>query len=174
MANRWGNNGNSDVTDFIFLGSTADGDGSREIKRGFLLWRKAMTNLESILKGRGITLLTKVYIIKAMVFPVVMYGYGSWTINKAECWRIDGFELWGWSKLLWVPGTTGRSNQSILKEINPEYSLEGLMLTLKLQYLGCLMWRADSLEKTLILGKIEDKKRRRWQRMDGWVASSCQ
>ena len=129
------------VRDFIFLGSkiTADGDSSREIKRCFLLGRKAMTNLDSILKSRDIILLTKVHLVKAMVFPVVMYGYESWTIKKAEHRRIDAFELWCWRKLLRVPWTARRSNQSILKEISPEYSLEGLMLKLKLQYFGHLM-----------------------------------
>ena len=140
------------VTDFIFLGSkiTADGDCIHEIKRHLLLGWKAMTNLDSVLKSRDITLLTKVHIVKAMVFPVVMYGCENWTIRKAECWRIDAFELWCWRRLLRVPWTARRSNQSILKEISPEYSLEGLML--KLQYSGHLMWRADSLEKTLKLG----------------------
>ena len=129
---------------------TADGDWSHEIKRLILLWRKAMTNLKSILKNRDITLLTKVHIVKAMVFPVVMYGYESWTIRKAECWKINAFELWCWRRLLRVLRTARWSNQSILKEINPNYSLEGLML--KLQYFGHLIWRANSSEKTLILG----------------------
>ena len=124
-----------------------------------------MTNLDSILKSRDITLPTKVHMVKAMVFPVVIYGCESWTIKKAECWRIDAFELRCWTRLSRVPWTARRSNQSILKEINPQYSLEGLMLKLKFQYFGHLMQRADSLEKTLILGKIEDKKRRGWQRM---------
>ena len=155
------------VTDFIFLGSkiTADGDCSHEIKRGLLLGREAMTNLHSILKSRDITLPTKFCIVKAMVFPVVIYGCESWTIKKAECQRIDAFELWFWIRLLRVPWTTRRSNQSILKETNPEYSLEGLMLKLKLQYSGHLMQRADSLEKTLMLEKIEGKRRRGWQKM---------
>ena len=155
------------VTDFNFLGSrtTADCDCRYEIKRCLLLGRKAMTNLESILKSRDITLPTKVHLVKAMVFPVVMYGCESWTIKKAECWRIDVFELWCWRRLLRVPWTAVRSNQSILKEISPEYSLEGLMLKLKLQYFGHLMWRTDSLEKTLMLGKIEGGRRRGWQRM---------
>ena len=149
------------VTDFIFLGSkiTADGDCSHEIKRPLLLGRKAMTNLDSILKSRDVTLLTKVCIVKAMVFPVVMYGCESWTIKKAESQRTDAFELWCWRRLLRVPWTP-RSNQSILKEINPEYSLQGLMLRLKLQYFGHLMGRAGSLEKTLMLGKIEGRRRR--------------
>ena len=124
-----------------------------------------MTNLDSILKGRDITLPTKVHLVKAMVFPVVMYGWQSWTTKKAECKRIDAFELWCWRKLLRVPWTARRSNQSILKEIGPEYSLEGLMLKLKLQYFGHLMWRTDLLEKTLMLGKIESRRRRGWQRM---------
>jgi len=124
-----------------------------------------MANLGSVLKSRDITLLTNVHLVKAMVFPVVMYGCESWTIKKAECWRIDAFELWGWRRFLRVPWTARRSNQSILKEISSEYSLEGLMLKLKLQYFGHLMWRTDSLEKTLMLGKIEGRRRREWQRM---------
>ena len=150
-----------------FLGSkiTADGDCSHEIKRRLLLGRKAMTNLASILKSRDITLLTKVHLVKAMVFPIVMYGCESWTIEKAECQRIDAFELWCWRRLLRVPWTARRSNQTILKEISPECSLEGLMLKLKLQYFGHLMWRTDSLEKTLMLEKIEGKRRRGQQRM---------
>ena len=144
------------VADFIFLGSkiTADADCSHEIKRRLLLGRKVMTNLDSILESRDITLSTKVRLVKAMVFPVVMYGCESWTIKKAERRRIDAFELWCWRILLRVPWTARRSNQSILKEISPGYSLEGLMLKLKLQYFGHLMRRADSLEKTLMLGKI--------------------
>ena len=155
------------LRDFIFLGSkiTADGDCSHEIKRHLLLGRKAMINLNSILKSRDITFLTKIRLVKAMVFPVVVYGCESWTIKKAECWRTDAFELWCWRRLLRVPWTAKRSNQSILKEISPEYSLEGLMLKLKLQYFGHLMWKADSLEKTLMLGKIEGRRRRGWQRM---------
>ena len=150
------------VIDAIFLGSkiTADGDCSHEIKRYLLLGRKAMTNLDSILKSRDITLPTKVRLVIAMVFPVAMYGCESWTIKKAEHQRIDAFELWCWRRLLRVPWTARRSNQSILKEISPEYSLEGLMLKLKLQYSGHLMRRADSLEKTLMLGKIEGRKKR--------------
>ena len=150
------------VSDFIFLGSkiTTDGDCSHEIKRRLLLGRKVMTNLDSILKCRDITLPTKVCLIKAMVFPVVMYGCERWTIKKAEHRRIDAFELWCWKRLFRVPWTTRRSNQSILKEISPEYSLEGLMLKLKLQYFGHLMRRADSLGKTLMLGKIEGERRR--------------
>ena len=155
------------VTDFIFLDSkiTANGDCLHEIKRRLLLGRKAKTNLDSILKSRDITLPTKVHIVKAMVFPVVMYGCESWTIKKADCQRSDAFELWCWRRLLRVPWTARRSNQSILKEISPEYSLEGLMLKLKLQYFGHLMRRADSLEKTLMLGKIEGRRRREQQRM---------
>ena len=155
------------VADFILGGSkiTADDDCSHEIKRHLLLGRKVMTNLDSILKSRDITLPTKVCLIKAMVFPVVMYGYESWTIMKAECWRIDAFELWCWKRLLRVPWTARRSNQSILREISPGCSLEGLMLTLKLQYSGHLMRRTDSFEKTLMLGKIEGRRRRGQQRM---------
>ena len=162
MANRWGNNRNSDR---LFLGSkiTADGDCSHEIKRRLLLGRKAMTNLDSILKSRDNVLPTKICIFKAMVFLVVMYGYESWTTKKIECRRTDAFELWCWRRLLRVPWTARRSNQSILKEISPEYSLEGLKL--KPQYFGHLMQRADSLEKTLMLGKIEGRKRREQQRI---------
>ena len=151
----------------IFLGSeiTADGDCSHEIKRRLLLGRKVMTNLDSILKSRDITLSAKVNLVNAMVFPVVMCGCESWTIKKAEHWRIDAFELWCWRKLLRVLWTARRSNQSILKEISPGYSLEGLMLKLKLQYFGHMMWRADSLEKTLMLGPIEGRRRRGRQRM---------
>ena len=145
---------------------TADGDCSHEIKRDLLLGRKIMTNLETTLKSRDITLPTKVGLVEAMVFPGVMYGCESWTIKKAECQRIDAFELWCWRRLLRVPWTARRSNQSILKEISPEYSLEGLMLLkLKLQYFGHLMRRDDSLEKTLMLGKIEGRRRRGQQRM---------
>ena len=158
------------VTDIIFLGSkiTADGDCSHEIKRCLLLRRKAMTNLCSILKSRDTTLPTNVHLVKAVVFPVVMYGCESWTIKKGECQIIDTFELWCWRKLLRVPWTARKSNQSIPKEINPEYSLEGLMLTL--QYFVHLMQRADSLEKTLMLGKIEGRKRRGRQRIR-WLDS---
>ena len=154
------------VADFIFLGSkiTADGDCSHEIKRHSLLGRKVITNLDSILKNRDITLSTNVHVVKA-IFPVVMYGYESWTIKKAECQRTDAFELWCWRRLLRVPWTARRSNQSILKEICPGCSLEGLMLKLKLLYFVHLMRRADSFEKTLMLGKIEGGRRRRWQRM---------
>ena len=145
------------VADFIFWGSkiTADGDCSHEIKRHLLLGRKVMTNLDSII-SRDITLPTKVHLVKAMVFPLVMYGCESWTIKKAEHRRIDAFELWGWRRLLRVPWTTRRSKQSILKEISPEYSFDGLMLKLKLQYFGHLMRKTDSFEKTLILGKTEN------------------
>ena len=145
------------VSDFIFEGSkiTADGDCSHEIKRHLLLGRKVMTNLDSILKSRDITLPTKVHLVKAMVFPVVMYGCESWTVKKAERQRIDAFELWCWRRLLRVPWTARRSNQSILKEISPGCSLEGLMLKLKLQYFGHLMRRADSFEKTLMLQRLK-------------------
>ena len=155
------------VSDFILGGSkiTADGDCSHEIKRGLLLGKKVMTNLDSILKSRDMTLPTKVCLVKAMVFPVVMYGCESWTIKKAEHRGIDAFELWCWRRLLRVPWTARRSNQSILKEINPGCSLEGLMLKLELQYFGHLMRRADSFEKTLMLGKIEGGRRRGCQRM---------
>ena len=154
------------MTDFPFLGSkiTADGDCNHKIKRCLLLGRKGMINLDGVLKSRNIILSTKVCTVKAMVFPVVMYGCESWTIKKAEC-QIDTFELWCWRRLLRAPWTQRRSNQSILKEINPEYSLEGLMLKLKLQSFGHLMQRADLLEKTLMLGKIEGKRRRGQQRM---------
>ena len=149
------------VRDFIFLGSkiTADGDFSYEINRHLLLGRKAMTNLDSILKSRDVTLLTKAHLVKSMVFPVVMHGCESWTIKKPESWRIDAFELWCWRRLLRIPWTARRSNQSILKDISPEYSLQGLRLKLKLQSFGHLMWRTDSLEKTLMLGKIEGRRR---------------
>ena len=150
------------VSDFIFLGSkiTADGDCGHAIKRCFLLGRKAMTNLDSSLKSRDITLPTKIRLVKAMVFPVVMYGWEGWTIKKAECRRIDVFELWYWRKLLRVSWTARRSNQSILKDISPECSLEGLRLKLKLQSFGHLMRRADSFEKSLMLGEIEGRSRR--------------
>ena len=155
----------------LFLGGskiTADGYCSHEIKRRLLLGRKVMTNLDSILKSRDITLSTKVHLVKTMVFPVVTYGSESWTIKKAECQRIDAFELWCWRRLLRIPWTARKSNQSILKEIRPGCSLEGLMLKLKLQYFGHLMWRADSFEKTLMLGKIESRRRRGWQEMVRW------
>ena len=154
------------VTDFIFLGSkiTADGDCSHKFERHLLLGSKAMTNLDSILKSRDITLSTKVCLVKAMVFPVVMYRCESWTLKKAEHWRIDAFELWCWRRLLRVPWKISRLNESILKEISSQYS-EGLMLKLKLWYFGYLIRTADSLEKTLMLGKIEGRRRRGWQRM---------
>ena len=155
------------VSDFIFLGSkiTADGDCSHEIKRYLLLGRKVMTSLDTILKSRDITLPTKVRLVKAMVFLVVMYGCKSWTIRKAECRRIDAFKLWCWRRLLRVLWTARRSNQSILKEISPGCSLVGLMSKLKLQYFGHLMRRANSFEKTVMLGKIEGRRRRGWERM---------
>ena len=169
MGNRWGNSGNS--VRLYFGGSkiTADGDYSHEIKRRLLLGRKVMTNLDSIFKSRDITFPTKVRLVKAMVFPVVMYGCERWTVKKAERRRIDAFELWCWRRLLRVPWTARRSNQSILKEISPGCSLEGLMLKLKLQYFGHLMWRVDSLEKALMLGGIAgEEDDRGW---DGWMAS---
>ena len=152
------------VRDLIFRGSkiTSDSDCSHEIKRRLLLGRKTMINPDSILESRDMTLARKVCLVKAMVFPVVMYGCESWTIKKCEHWRMDAFELWYWRRLLRVPGTARRSIQSILKEISPGCSLEGLMLKLKLQYFGHLMWRTDSLEKTLMLGKIEVRRRRGW------------
>ena len=155
------------VTDFIFLNSkiTADGDCSHEIQRHLLLGRKVMTNLDSILKSRDITLGTKVCVSNAMIFSVVTYGCESWTIKNAECWRTDASELWCWRRLLRVPWTARRSNQSIVKEISPGCSLEGLMLKLKLQFFGHLRWRTDSLEKTLMLGKTEGRRKRGWQRM---------
>ena len=162
MANRQEKDGDNDRLYFGGSKITADGDCSHEIKRCLLLGRKAMTNLDSVLKSRHITLPTKVCLVKAMVFPVVMYGCESWTIKEAECERIDAFQLWCWRRLLRVPCTARRSSQSILKKISPEYSLEGLMLKLKFQYFGHLMGRAISLEKTLVLGKIEGWRRRRW------------
>ena len=155
------------VSDFIFLGSkiTADGDCSCEIKRHLLLGRKVMTNLDSIFKSRDIILPTKVCLVKAMVFPVVMYGCESWTVKKAEHWRTDAVELWCWRGLLRVPWTTRRSNQSILKDISPGCSLEGMMLKLKFQYFGHCMRRVDSMEKTLMLGGIGGRRGRGWQRM---------
>ena len=155
------------VRDFVFEGSkiTADGDCSHEIERGLFLGRKAVTNLDSILKSRDITLPTNVHLVKAMIFPTVIYGCESWTIKQTEHQRIDVFELWCWRRLLRVPWTARRSNQSILKEISPEYSLEGLMLKLKFKYFGHHMWRTDSLEKTPMLGKIEGGRRRGWQKM---------
>ena len=152
------------MTDFLFLGSkiTPDGDCTHEIRRRLLLGRKAMTNLDSVLKNRDITLPTKVCTVKATIFPVVMNNCEIWTIKKAEHQRIDAFKLWCWRRLLSIPLTVGRSNQSVLKEINPEYSLEGLMLKLKLQYFGHLMQRANLLEKTMMLGKVEGKRRKGW------------
>ena len=163
MANRWGDNGNSD---FTFGGSkiTADGDCSHEINRRLLLGRKVMTNLDSMLKIRDITLPTKVHLVKAVVFPVVMYGCKSWTMKKAERQRIDAFELWCWRRLLRIPWTARRSNQCILKEISPGCSLEGLILKLKLEYFGHLMRRIDSFEKILMLQKIEGRRRKGRQR----------
>ena len=165
MANRWGNNGNHGRVYFWGSKITADGDCSHEIKRRSFLGRKVMTNLDSMLKSRDITLFTKVRLAKAMVFPVVMYGCESWTIKKADCWRIDAVELWCWRRLLRVPWTSRRCNQSILKEISSGCSLVGLMLKLKPQYFGYLIWRADSFEKTLMLGKIKGRRRRGRQRM---------
>ena len=167
------------VRGFIFLGSkiTVDGDCSHEIKRSLLLGRKAVTNLDSILKSRPIILQTEVRIIKAMIYPVVTYGCESWTIKKSEHHRIDAFELWCWRRLLSVPWTARRASQAILRKIHPEYSLEGLMLKLKLQYFGHLRGRTDSFEKTLMLGKIEGRRRRRQQRMrwlDGITNSTDQ
>ena len=155
------------VTDFIFLGSkiTAGGDCTNKIKRHLLLGRKVMTNLDSILKSRDITLPTKICLVEAMVFPVVMYGCESWAIKKAEHWRTDAFQLWCWGSLLTAPWRARRSSQSILKEVSPEYSFEGLMLKLKLQYFGHLIQRTESSEKTLMLGTIESRRRRGWQRM---------
>ena len=172
MANRWWNCVNSGKLSFLGSKITADGDCSHEIKRRLLLGRKVMTNLDSILKSRD-NFVTKVHLVKAMVFPVVMYGCESWTIKKAEHWRIDAFDLWFW-KRLWVPWTARRSNHSILKEISPGCSLEGLMLKLKLQYFGHLMRRADSFEKTLILRKIEGRRRRGHRGWNGWMASPTQ
>ena len=170
MASRWGNSGNSERLYFWGSKITADGDCSHKIKRCLLLGRKVMTNLDSILKSRDITLLTKVHLVKAMVFPVVMYGCESWIIKKTECQRVDAFELWCWRRLLRVPWTAKRSHQYILKENSPEYSLEGLMLKLKLQYFGHLMWSTDSFEKTLKLGRMKvggEENDRGW---DGWMA----
>ena len=161
MANRWGNHGNSKI---LYLG-VLQNHCSHEIKRCLLLGRKAMINLDSILKSRGITLPTKVHLVKAMVFPVVMYGCESWTIREAEYYRIDAFQLRYWRRLLRVPWTARRSNESILKEISPEYSLEGLMLQLKLQYFDYLMWKTHWLEMTLMLVNIEGRRKREQQRM---------
>ena len=174
MANRWGNSGNSSWLCILASKITADDDCIHEINGFFLLGRKVMTNLDSILKSRDVNLSTKVHLVKAMVFPVVMYGCESWTLKKVECWRIDAFELWCWRRLLRVLWTSRRSNQSILKESSPEYSLEGLMLKLRLQYFGHLMLRADSFEKTLMLGKIEGRRRRGQQRMRSWMTLPTQ
>ena len=160
------------VTDFIFF--TADGDCSHEIKRHLLLGRKAMTNIDKSIKKHRHHFANMVHTVKAMVFPILMYRCESWTTKKAERWRIDAFELWGWERLWKVLWTARRSNQTILKEINPEYSLEGLMLKLKLQYSGHLMQKANSLEKTLMLGKIKGRRRREWRGWDGWMASPTQ
>ena len=165
MGNRWGKSGKSVRLYFLGLQISAHGDYSHEIKRCLLLGRKVMTNIENILKSRDITLPTKVCLVKTMVFPVVMYGCESWTVKKAECRRIDAFELWCWRRLLRVPWTAWRSNQSILKEISPGISLEGMMLKRKLQYFGHLMQRVDSLEKTLMLAGIGGRRRRGRQRV---------
>ena len=164
------------MTDFLFLGSkiTADSDCSHEIKRHLLLGRKAMTKLDGVLKSRDLTLPTKVHLVRSMVFPVVMYGCESWPIKKAEYWRTDAFKLWYYRRLLRVSWTARRSNQSILKEINPEYLLEGLMLKLKLQYFGHLMQRADSLENTFMMGKLKAKGEEGGRGQDGWMASPIQ
>ena len=164
------------VTDSIFLGSkiAADGDCSCEIKRHLLFGRKAMTNLDSVLKSRDIALLTKVHVVKAMAYPVAMYGCESWTIKKDEHWRIDAFELWCWRRVLRVPWTACRSNQFILKKISPGCSPEGLMLKLKLEYFEHLMQRADSSEKSLMLGKTQGRKRGDNRGWDGWMASPTQ
>ena len=174
MANRWGNSGNSVRLYFSGLQNHCRWWLSHEIKRRLLLGRKVMTNLDSIFKSRNITLPTKVRLVKAMVFPVVMYGCESWTVKKAECWRIDAFELWCWRRLLGVPWTARGSNQSILKDISPGCSLEGLILKLKLQYFGHLMRRVDSSEKTLMLGRIGGRRRRGDRGWDGWMASLTQ
>ena len=165
MGNRWGNSGNSVRLYFLHSKITVDGDCSHEIKRLLLLGRKAMTNLDNIFKSRDITLPTKVHLVKAMFSPVVMYGCKIWTMKRAERRRIDAFELWCWRRLLRIPWTARRSNQSILKEMNPRISLEGMMLKLKLQYSGHLMRRVDSLENTLMLGGTGGRRRRGWQRM---------
>ena len=171
MSNRWGNNGNNDR---LYFGGRVPKSlqmvtAAMKIKRRLLLGRKSMTNLDSIFKSRDITLPTKVCLVKAMVLPVVMYACERWSIRKVECRRTDTFELWCWRRLLRATWTARRSNQSILKEISPEYSLGGLILKLKLQYFGHLIWRASSLEKTLMLGKIEDRIRREQWRTRWWV-----
>ena len=165
MANRWGNGGNSDILYIFGLQNHCRWWLQPWNQKMLAPWKKPMTNLDSILKSRNITLPTKLHLVKAIFFPVLKYGCESWTVKKAERWRIDAFELWCWRRLLRVPWTARRSSQSILKEISPEYSLEGLMLKLKLQYFGHLMWRIDSFEKTLMLGKIEGRRRRGQQRM---------
>ena len=170
----WQIDGETTETVRVYFLGFQNGDCSHETKRRLVLWRKAMTNLDSILKSRDITLPTKICLVKAVVFPLLMYGCESWTIKRAEYWTIDAFELWCWRRLLRVPWTARRSNQSILKEISPEYSLEGLMLKLQLQYFGHLMRRANSLEKTLMLGRLKaggKKDNRGW---DGWMASLTQ
>ena len=174
MANRWEKSGNSDSFYFLGLQNPASSDCSHEINRNLLLERKAMMKLDSVLKSRDIILPAKVHTVKPMLFPVVIYRCECWTIKKVECQRIDALEMWYWRRLLRVPWTARRSNQSILKEINSEYSLEGLMLKLKLQNFGHLMWRVDSLEKTLMLGKIKSRRRReqpRMRRLDGIIDS---
>ena len=167
MANRWGNNGNSDRIYLLWaLKSLQMVTASMKLKDALLLGRKAMTNLDSMLESREITLPTKFCLVKAVVFfPVVMYGCESWTIKKAECQRIDAFELWCWRRLLRIPWTARRSNQSVLKDISPDCSLEGLMLKLKFQYFGHLMQRTDSFEKTLMLGKTEGRRKRGLQKI---------
>ena len=164
MSDRWGNNGNSDRFYFLGLQNHCNGDCSHEIKKMSASWKKSFKNLDSILKSRDITLLTNICLVKTVVFPVVMYRCESWSIKKDERLRIDAFELWCWRRLLRVPWTAQKSNQLILREISPEYSLEGLMLKLKLQYFVHLTWRTDSLEKTLMLGKIEGRRCKGWQR----------
>ena len=170
MANRWGNNGNSDRLYFLGLENHEDGDGSHEILKDACF----LNNLDSILKNRDITLPTKVHLVKAMVFPLIMYGCESWTVKKAEHQRTDIFEVWCWRRLLRVPWTARRSSQSILKQISPEYSLEGLMLKLKLQYFGYLIWRTDPLEKTLMLGRLKGGGEENDRGWDGWMASLTQ
>ena len=174
MANRWGNNGNSERHYFWGLQNHCRWWLQPWNEKILAPWKKNYDQPRQHIKKQRITLPTKVCVFKAMVFPVVMYGCESWTIKKAERWRIDAFELWCWRRVLRVPWTARRSNQSILKEISPEYSLEGRMLKLKLQYFGHLMWRTDSLEKTLMLGKIEGRRRRDDRGLDGWLASPTQ
>ena len=174
MANRWGNNGNSDRLFFLGLQKSLQMVTAAMKLKDLLLWRRDMINLDSVLKSRDITLSTKVHIVKAVVFPVVMYRCESWTIKKTEHWRIDTFELWCWKRLLRVPWTARISNQSVLREINPEYSLERLMLKWKFQYFGHLIGRVNPLEKTLMLGKIEGRRRGDNRGQDGWMASRTQ